>query len=264
MEPTRIRSDRREGSADPSTSLGVNCCTKISAPMRPRSLLLALLCAALIPLSAQALALVSPASGTRLRGGGLATLEWKADALPRDTEEWEAFLSVNGGGYYAYRITPHLDTDLRRFVFIVPNVEARDATILIRTGNEIEETVHELPGRFSIARDERAAAIPVRHLATRRGESARPGDPAVLDWVDGARDGSGITIATATPVSHPTLRRFDPIDEQSAAMLAPDHIAASMSFVAILRQSTIARPPARFAAVPQPSDILLLCRRLNV
>ena len=228
-------------------------------------MLLALLCAALIPLSARALELVSPASGTRLHGGGFATLEWKAGALPRDTEEWEAFLSVNGGGYYAYRITPHLDADLRRFVFIVPNVEARDATILIRTGNEIKETIYELPGRFSIARDERGAAIPLRHIATRRGESARPGDPAVLDWVDGARDGSGITVAAAAPVSHPTLlRRIDPIDEESAAMLAPDDLAVPMSFVAILRQSTIARPRARFVAVPQAADILLLCRRLNV
>ena len=78
----------------------------------------------------------APREGEVLRGGTRATVSWSAASLPRFVEEWEAFLSVDGGKYYAYRITPHLEADQREFTFEVPNVETEDARILIRAGDE--------------------------------------------------------------------------------------------------------------------------------
>ena len=95
-------------------------------------LILASVCA--LPLSAETLRVAAPRAGVPMHGGTFATLEWTAGALPPHAEEWEAFLSVDGGRYYAFRITPHLDIDRRRFDFLVPNVGTGNARILIRTG----------------------------------------------------------------------------------------------------------------------------------
>src|SRR6187549_1402423 len=99
---------------------------------------------------ADSLHLLAPEAGTTLRGGSFAELRWSAPQLPAAAEEWEAFLSIDGGTYYAFRVTPHLEIDLRHFTFIVPNVDTRDARILIRVGDEKRETHFELPGSFSI------------------------------------------------------------------------------------------------------------------
>src|SRR6185436_14051897 len=82
----------------------------------------------------------APRAGEVLRGGATATLAWSAaSSLPPFVEEWEAFLSVDGGRYYGYRITPHLEIDRRRFTFEVPNVETESARILLRAGDERRE-----------------------------------------------------------------------------------------------------------------------------
>lgn len=92
----------------------------------------------------------APLQGEVLRGGGRATISWSAAPLPAFAEEWEAFLSTDGGRYYAYRITPHLDLDRREFTFDVPNVASEDVRILIRTGDERREIELRTPYRFVI------------------------------------------------------------------------------------------------------------------
>ena len=48
--------------------------------------------------AAEPLELAAPADGTTLAGGSMATISWRATGpLPHDAEEWEAFLSVDGG-----------------------------------------------------------------------------------------------------------------------------------------------------------------------
>ena len=74
-----------------------------------------------LPLFAEPLRLTAPRAGEVLHGGGFATLQWSADALPPHAEEWEAFLSIDGGKYYAFRVTPHLDLGIQRFDFVVPS-----------------------------------------------------------------------------------------------------------------------------------------------
>jgi hypothetical protein len=136
------------------------------------------------------LRLLAPADGTELAGGASATLEWRETApLPAHVEEWEAFLSVDGGHYYALRITPHLDRDLRRFTFTVPNVASDDARILLRFGDEERETEVELPVQLRIRFDPLAPrAWPV--FEEEEGESAREGEEPVHAWLAGERDGS--------------------------------------------------------------------------
>ncbi len=148
-----------------------------------------------------ALLLFAPAlhAGTVLRGGSFATIEWSAAALSANAEEWEAFLSLDGGAYYAFRITPHLDIARRQFTWLVPNVDTKNARILIRTGDERRETLHELPARFAIVRDVHAEVPRGTIVPAAQGEAARSGDPGVVAWTDGDRAGGGLVRRTALP-----------------------------------------------------------------
>jgi hypothetical protein len=214
---------------------------------------------------AEPLHLVAPASGVILRGGSFAELRWAAGELPASAEEWEAFLSIDGGKYYAFRVTPHLDIDLRRFTFVVPNVDTRDARILIRTGNEVRETHFESRGSFSIVRDRDAEQGLPRVLQFGRGEAAREGDPAVLAWAEGTRHASGVTQQTSPAGRSPALvararltghvplvliHACDPLGAHSqAGTKSPGH-----------RQRHLRKAELR----PLPADLLLVCRRRNI
>lgn len=137
-----------------------------------------------------ALSVTAPADRTELAGGSRATIAWTADTpLPAEIEEWEAFLSVDGGRYYAMRITPHLDRDVQRFTFVVPNVMSNDARILLRFGDEDRETEVVLPLRLRIRHDSIAPRLYMT-ADDEEGEAARQDDPPVAAWVSGARDGS--------------------------------------------------------------------------
>ena len=160
-------------------------------PVRRLWLALALVAA----LSAQAEVRV----GAVLRGGTRATVAWSADRLPAFVEEWEAFLSVDGGAYYGYRVTPHLDADRREFTFEVPNVDATNARILIRAGNEHREIELETSASFVIQRDPARALAepPVQIIEEKRGEAARAGDRGVIEWIDGDREGRQLVERSA-------------------------------------------------------------------
>jgi hypothetical protein len=148
--------------------------------------------------------LAAPVEGASLRAGALAELSWEPLAPMTHADEWEAFLSLDGGAHYTIRITPHLDRSLRRVLWQVPATPTRDARLLLRFGNEREETIVELPQRFSILGNGGApgfAAAPVR-LALRRGEPALPGHAGVVAWIEGdRRGGSAHTVVAAEPPS---------------------------------------------------------------
>ena len=231
---------------------------------RPNRLLLAsfLLCASFA--RADALRVVAPANGATLRGGSFAELRWSASKLSPAAEEWEAFLSIDGGKYYAFRVTPHLDIDLQRFTFIVPNVDTRNARILIRTGNEVYETRFESRGSFSIVRDAKADEIVPSPARFGRAEAAREGDPAVVAWTDGSRNGDSVTQQSSPAVPSPSFERAARIARESAALVAP----ASNSIILV---SAVSAPHIHRQAhaitserLPIPADLLLVCSRRNV
>ena len=204
--------------------------------------------------------LVRPADRSLLTGGSTVVLEWSADGIDErsDIEEWEAFLSVDGGRYYGTRITPHLEISIRRFLWIVPNVESADARILIRFGNEREETALELPITMRIEAGTPAVLTVASTSAS--GESARPGDPGVAMWVEGDRNGGRlISVAASAPsVGRDRLACSD--GAQSAAL------TRALS-VTTCEPSDEAVPRRRFAAPRtfpiHSSDILLQSSRLN-
>jgi hypothetical protein len=236
----------------------------IAASMRRVSLAFALLAFATLA-RAESLSVVAPANGATLRGGSFAELRWTSAKPPAAAEEWEAFLSVDGGKYYAFRVTPHLDIQLRSFTFIVPNVDTRNARILIRTGDEVHELHFESRDSFSIVRDAKAEVPLPRVLESGRGEAARDGDPGVLAWANGARDGSGITPQSSAPVSSAALapQASGRTDELSLLAPAANVLAAPVSNSTSL---VFARVTHVREAVPPASsvDLLLVCSRWNI
>lgn len=220
--------------------------------------------------------LAAPQAGATLTAGETAELEWEPlvgfDRLP-EVEEWEAFLSLDGGVTYPVRITPHLDQDLRRIRWQVPAFPTRDARILLRFGDEREETAVETAARFSIAAPpdglpglERTVSLASRSAS--RGEPALPGHAGVVAWVEGSRRGgdlrqrladepAGLTTGFDLPTSHSEAAEVDPLGPESlesglsenASAVPPDNSRASR-----------ARDGAwgDFAA-----DILLLIQRQN-
>ncbi|HEX9984342.1 MAG TPA: hypothetical protein VGF69_13830 [Thermoanaerobaculia bacterium] len=225
------------------------------------------LCAALSARADVRAVLRAPADGAVLRGGSRATVAWSAPELPAFVEEWEAFLSVDGGEYYGYRITPHLDVERREFTFEVPNVESGRARILIRAGNEHRETELETSQTFVIEQDPALAlaAPPVEIVEDERGEAAREGDPGVVEWIDGDREGRELVernafahqwLLAATTITGPESR----CDEEEAAgsLPAPRNIAARF-----LRASPHATPHVT-PRHRSGRDVLLSYRRLNI
>jgi hypothetical protein len=213
---------------------------------------------------AASLRLASPANGTMLRGGSFAEVRWTAAELPPAAEEWEAFLSVDGGRYYAFRITPHLDIELRRFTFVVPNVDTKHARILIRAGNEAQEMRFENPGTFSIARDPGAEEPIARLLASGRAEAARDGDPEVIAWTSGARNGAAVSHHAAPPASRPCLMWGISSASDPSPLLPPTAARRAARTTIRVLTSDRAAPARVIESLPKTIDLLLSCRRRNI
>ncbi len=210
--------------------------------------------------------LVAPADGATLVAGATAWLDWEPlGDLDPAIEEWEAFLSVDGGRYYAVRLTPHLDLDRWRFAFEVPDLPTADARLLLRFGDERTEVGVELPARLRIVRERSAPAAASALPVLAAGEAARPGDPGVLAWVAGGRDGRGLSHRRAAdpPGAAPAqlwamgaaLVGVAPVDLRPAA--------PSASAVARAPQTAAARPRGAVVVPRASADPLLLTGRRN-
>jgi len=212
--------------------------------------------------------LQEPREGQVLRGGTTATIAWSAPGLPKFAEEWEAFLSADGGGYYGYRITPHLDLAQRQFTFEVPNVATESARILIRAGDEHREVEIELPVTFSIRQDRVRTFASVPNTVVdedERGEAARPGQPGVIEWIDGDRDGEHLTARSAlrSDAALSNVPRLEATSEPAEEAGALPLLAAP---VPTSRRLTTAAssPRARATSRGAGRNVLLACRRLNL
>jgi len=200
---------------------------------------------------AESLHLVAPSDGATLRGGRFATLSWTPGRLVANAEEWEAFLSVDGGRFYAVRLTPHLDIAVRTFEVLIPNVDSDDVRILLRTGDERNETIIPMPQRFRI----RAEAAPVQPARTRGEgpESARPGEPLVVQW------SAGGNVFASTPPAQISSAPIARCPSKQIALTA-HRVRAGFSRPDRLRTCGAACPPA----IARSRDLLLLASRMNV
>lgn len=216
--------------------------------------------------------LVSPAPGAVLRAGSTAEIAWEPLArLEPGVEEWEAFLSLDGGETYPLRVTPHLDRDLRRVRWQVPPVPTAEARILLRFGDERQETYVELPQRFSIEPSPALTrAFELAAVAAGPGEPARPGAAGVVAWVEGSRRGGGWrqVVAAQRPcfrpqVSLPASHHEEAVlDAGETEVHPPQPLSESHGQAAppTLRGSPFRQ--ARTAPLPA-ADILLLTQRQN-
>jgi hypothetical protein len=246
--------------------------------MHHRSCLLALaglLCASLPAAAAPPVRLLAPApaDAATLRAGTLAEIAWEPlEAFERleEAEEWEAFLSLDGGAHYTLRITPHLDGGLRRVLWRVPATPTNDARILLRFGDEHRETAVELPQRFAIAASPGSPLDlePVR-VSLRRGEPALPGQEGVVAWVEGDRHGGAArpVVAAEPPAAHAPPSIAPGHGEETVSEAAGSRhdagaaLAAARPLPGSLRRN--ASPAAERTAPAAPIPILLQTRRLN-
>lgn len=145
--------------------------------------------------------LLRPTPGEVLAGGHEAVVAWRAlnDLSAAGIEEWEAFLSLDGGRQWPIRITPHLDAELSSFRFQVPRLPSDDVRLMLRFGDERHEVGYVLPLtlRLVIAEDEPVPLL-TPAPAFGRGEAAQPQIPGVVLWVDGGREGQQLKLRTAT------------------------------------------------------------------
>jgi hypothetical protein len=216
---------------------------------------------------------VSPPAGAVWNAGESVTLEWRrTGSWPREihVEEWEAFLSLDGGHTFPVRLTPHLDADLRAVRVSVPSFPSANARLLLRFGDERREVEWLVPGGFTIraARLEApglpdgVAALP---LEEERGEAARAGDPGVVFWAEGRRDGGEWRLASAAPVSgwrpavEPDRRSAEPAASAESSSLAAD--CRRPCGISPRRSSPEIRSPS--ARSQRGIPILRLVERLN-
>jgi hypothetical protein len=143
--------------------------------------------------------LVAAHPGERLAAGGHALLAWSSAGPLRGVEEWEAFLSYDGGRSWPVRLTPHLGTSRGRVAVELPPIPTHDARLLLRFGDERDEREVELPRRFEIAPAPLDPLSPAPLLACDSGEPARPGLAGVVWWIDGDRDGRSQVRRAARP-----------------------------------------------------------------
>ena len=238
------------------------------------------LAASALPALAQApppIRLLAPAADAALVAGDEAEIAWEPHAsfstLGR-VEEWEAFLSLDGGATYPFRLTPHLDQDLRRFRWRVPAVPSADARLLFRFGDERSEVAVAVPQRFVIAAPAAPAALPDatfdvgRRSPRAAGESALPGQRGVVAWVEGSRRGTGLrhVVGSGAAVIAPAQalpespRGTDVADSQRIRRVA----AAAARTATSQRSLTVRSTDAPALAPPRPcADLLLLTQRRN-
>jgi hypothetical protein len=217
-----------------------------------KTLILVIVLSAASASHAEPLRVIAPANGETLRGGRFATLAWSAQRLAPEAEEWEAFLSVDGGRFYSVRLTPHLDISVRRFDVLIPNVDSDDVRILIRTGNELNETILTMPQRLRIRAE--AAAIRPSQTEAQGPESARPNEPRVVQWSVGDH-----VENSATPDG---LRAEKTTSTRAREIAAAKTIHYTPQLT--LRGVAESRSPLAARSTQQTADVLLRSSRMNV
>jgi hypothetical protein len=222
--------------------------------------------------------LVAPRGGATLAAGSMAELEWtplEPFAQFSKIEEWEAFLSLDGGATYPVRITPHLDQDLRRVRWQVPPFPTDHARILLRFGDERRETAVELPQSFAIAAS--PALFPVlektftlARSASSPGEPALPGHAGVVAWVEGSRRGGSLRQVVAAEGLSLRARLDRPKIHGEVAVLASEPDPPQLPEILPGRGTATDLSDKRRGAFPWSGtgpalafDILLLIQRQN-
>lgn len=210
--------------------------------------------------------LVEPAAGTRVVAGSSTFLEWEAPATPANVDEWEAFISVDGGRTYLSRITPHLDATIHRFRFTVPNLPGAEIALLLRFGDEREERRFLFPARLRIS----GMVSDPPSGAKVRAEPFAAGEEGATSWVEGSRDGSSLraVVIDARGMSSGGRELQTPLRDRSAvALTASSSRHDSVRYALVAGLAAVDDSGLHAPAIFPPcfiSDILLKSRRRNI
>jgi hypothetical protein len=159
-----------------------------------------------------------------------------------------------------------LGLGLRRFSFRVPPFPTGDARILLRFGDEKREEIEvDTPHRFTIVLGNLPLLEP-RLPALGRGESARPGEPGVVAWVEGDRSGRGLRYVVGR-VEALSLAAVEPGSFFALGFAGPLPPTPVLSLPAAIRASTRSTTK-RVSAVLEESGlsgtpVRLLIHRFN-
>lgn len=221
--------------------------------------------------------LIAPADGPLVAGSEV-VVAWEPGpdftALGR-VDEWEAFWSVDDGATFPFRLTPHLDLDVRRVTVRLPEVPTERGRLLLRIGDERRERGVLLAQRFSLTLPlaEAATASPsappaARELVATAGEPAIAGHAGVVAWVEGSRRGAEWHLVAVRPapwlastsmVTDPLVQEAAEVAEGAPKLAAPGVTAA----LATPLRLWVAASLASSTPLPASPDILLLGRRRN-
>jgi hypothetical protein len=116
----------------------------------PLALAFALLLASVAPAAADG-ARVLPLASDRVRAGQVVEARWAG--VPRDAQEAELLLSLDGGRHFAIRVSGEVDPRDGRVQFRVPNLPAESALLRLRYGNAAEEHLSAPGAPFRIEAD---------------------------------------------------------------------------------------------------------------
>jgi hypothetical protein len=139
--------------------------------------------------------LIEPEEHLDVVAGASIPIVWDAGKAPIGVDEWEAFVSVDGGQTYPIRITPHLSVSIHRFNWVVPSLPGAEVSILLRFGDEHEEREFPFSARMRIAGAPPLGTFrhePLRETAFRRSSPEDDHGQQLVDWVDGSRDGADL------------------------------------------------------------------------
>ena len=210
--------------------------------------------------------LVRPMPGEVLVGGRQATIEWRPlrELSADGFDEWEAFLSFDGGRHWPVRITPHLDIELSTVRFVVPQIPSDDVRLMLRFGDERRETGYVLPMTWQSIVFQ-GFWTPPPTPAGAPGEAAQPGVPGVVLWVEGDRAGRELSVRTAGWTTR-SLRANAELLVVAWPFLAPPE-RRLLQWAIDRAQESVQPPPTRrtsspaFVPVRAILLLLLLCRR---
>jgi len=146
--------------------------------------------------------LVSPAPGTFVVPGRAARIE--IGGAPSGAEEWEAFVSLDGGRTYPLRVTPHLPIAERAFDWTVPALAPGTLRVKVRFGTRGTEREFLLEGRFDVATGDAGDLLASEAAAL--GQPPAPGEEQTVAWIDRANGRARLVVPAARPGVASTAR----------------------------------------------------------
>lgn len=212
--------------------------------------------------------LLEPAVGTQVVAGSTIFIHWDAASTPANVDEWEAFVSIDGGRTYLSRVTPHLDATVHRFRWTVPELPGADVTLLLRFGDERDERRFVFPSRMRIRGIAGAALVTPKSGV--RGEAFDVDEEGATSWIDGSRDGASLRsfVLGGNAMSSGRAEVGAPLHDRSGAALTAG--GSRTDWAGNSGVAAIAAVPRSRSRQPEPwprpfvTDILLMSRRRNI